>query len=102
MVCIKRPQCDTNEGCHIEVTVTSSEELHAQAEKEDRKEKKRAARGLGRGWPTTWVHWVAACAHASPREARKCQMTSLRRVDIYGLAHRLQRKGSLFVGKDEE
>ena len=21
-------------------------------------------------WPTTWVHRVAACAHASPREAR--------------------------------
>ena len=31
MVCIKRPRCDTNEGCETEVTVTS--ELHAQAER---------------------------------------------------------------------
>ena len=47
MVCIKRPQCDTNEGCHIEVTVTSSEELHAQAEraKKQKREEKAASSG---------------------------------------------------------
>ena len=44
MGCIKKPRCDTNEGCDIEVTVTSSEELHTlckQAERAKRETEKR-------------------------------------------------------------
>ena len=37
---LKRPRCDINQGCDTKVTVTSSEELHTQAERA--KEQKRA------------------------------------------------------------
>ena len=41
---VRRPRCDTIEGCDIEVTVTSSEELHTlckQAERAKRETEKR-------------------------------------------------------------
>ena len=47
MVCIKRPRCDTNEGCDVEVTVTSSEELHAQAERAKKTERDEQAAASG-------------------------------------------------------
>ena len=44
---LKRRRCDTNEGCDIEVTVTSSEELHAQAEKAKKQKREEKAASSG-------------------------------------------------------
>ena len=59
---LKRPRCDTGEGCNIEGTVTSSEELHAQSR--ENKEKKRPSTrrwcldtGARRSWPGRVVNW---------------------------------------------
>ena len=30
-------------------------------------------------WPTTWVHIATACAHASPRVARRCRSDTIDR-----------------------
>ena len=73
MVCIKRLRCDINEGCDIEMSVTSSEgQIGARG---------RAARGRERAlaaYLSAYVRRVVACAHARPRAARMRQKFPLR------------------------
>ena len=47
MICIKRPRCDTNEGCDIEVTVSSSAKLHARAERAKKQKREEKAASIG-------------------------------------------------------
>ena len=45
----KKPRCDTSEGCDIEETVTSSEELYVHAQAERAKKQKREEKAASSG-----------------------------------------------------